>query len=457
MKANLPGPLARQLGCLCMVLYWIAACSTYKSDLPSPMQKSEDIIVFQNVNLVPMTEEKIIENQTVIVKGRRILEVGSSNEVVIPEKSHIIDGTGCYLMPGLADLHAHIRVKSTRPLKLYLANGVTAIRNMDATEGPLGGAFILDWRSEIEAEQRIGPMIYTTGPIIRGYEVQPWRYISKHAKKGYDCIKIYENFSERGYRNAMRAAKKLNLYTVGHIPFSVGLDGVISENMNEIAHIFVLVQELVDFDRDKNLSPQAWWPYIADEFVKMNSNSLDFNNDDFRRSLRERTKILVDKLRETEIIVCTTLVMIEAATSEGKGYANQIFRGRKELATFFRDLCRDLFIELTQAGIPMVLGTDAGRLSGVIHGSSLHDEMRIVTDCGFSPYQAIAACTKNAGKVAEEMTGKNDFGTIEVGKRADFILVNHNPLENVSNIQDNRGVMAAGRWFEKSELQKFIE
>ncbi|MCP4124963.1 MAG: amidohydrolase family protein [Bacteroidetes bacterium] len=149
--------------------------------------------------------------------------------------------------------------------------------------------------------------------------------------------------------------------------------------------------------------------------------------------------------------------MIEAATSEGKGYANQIFRGRKELATFFRDLCRDLFIELTQAGIPMVLGTDAGRLSGVIHGSSLHDEMRIVTDCGFSPYQAIAACTMNAGKVAEAMTGKNDFGTIEVGKRADFILVNHNPLENVSNIQDNRGVMAAGRWFEKSELQKFID
>lgn len=226
--------------------------------------------------------------------------------------------------------------------------------------------------------------------------------------------------------------------------------------MNEITHIFVLVQELVDFDRDKNLSPRAWWPYLADAFVKMNSNSLDFSNDGFRRRLRERTKILVDKLRETEIIVCTTLVMIETATSEGKGYAGQIFKGGKELATFFRILCRDLFSVLAQAGIPMVLGTDAGRLSGLIHGTSLHDELRIVTECGFSPYQAIAACTKNAAKVAEAMTGTRDFGTIEVGKRADFILVKQNPLEDVSNILDNRGVMAAGRWFEKSELQKMI-
>lgn len=443
---------------LASMVLLMAGCSVPKkqTSTPTSAQNKDQVTAFVNVNLIPMTEEKIIKNQTVIVKGKKIWQIGSANVVELPEKAHIIDGTGCYLMPGLVDMHAHIRVKSTLPLKLYIANGVTAIRNMDATENVLGGAFILDWRNEIEGGKRIGPKIYTTGPIIRGYEVQPWRYISKHAKKGYDGIKIYEYFSEQDYRRAISVAKELKLYTVGHIPFSVGLNGVISEDMNEIAHIFVLVQELVDFDRDKNLSPHGWWPYIADAFVKMNSNSLDFNKANFQQSLRERTKILVDKLRETKIIVCTTLVMIEAATSEGKGYANQIFRGRKELATFFRTLCRDLFIELSQAGIPMVLGTDAGRLSGVVHGSSLHDEMRIVTDLGFSPYQAIAACTKNAANVAEAMTGKNDFGTIEIGKRADFILVNQNPLEDVSNIQDNRGVMAAGRWYSKSTLEDMI-
>lgn len=443
---------------LASMVLLMSGCSVPKkqTSTPTSAQNKDRVTAFVNVNLIPMTEEKIIKNQTVIVKGKKIWQIGSANVVELPEKAHIIDGTGCYLMPGLVDMHAHIRVKSTLPLKLYIANGVTAIRNMDATENVLGGAFILDWRNEIEGGKRIGPKIYTTGPIIRGYEVQPWRYITKHAKKGYDGIKIYEYFSEQDYRRAIGLAKELKLYTVGHIPFSVGLNGVISEDMNEIAHIFVLVQELVDFDRDKNLTPHGWWPYIADAFVKMNSNSLDFNNANFQQSLRERTKILVNKLRETKITVCTTLVMIEAATSEGKGYANQIFRGRKELATFFRTLCRDLFIELSQAGIPMVLGTDAGRLSGVVHGSSLHDEMRIVTDLGFSPYQAIAACTKNAANVAEAMTGKNDFGTIEIGKSADFILVNQNPLEDVSNIQDNRGVMAAGRWYSKSTLEDMI-
>lgn len=443
---------------LASMVLLMAGCSVPKkqTSTPTSAQNKDQVTAFVNVSLIPMTEEKIIKNQTVIVKGKKIWRIGSANVVQLPEKVHIIDGTGCYLMPGLVDMHAHIRVKSTLPLKLYIANGVTAIRNMDATENALGRAFILDWRNEIEGGKRIGPKIYTTGPIIRGYEVQPWRYISKHAKKGYDGIKIYEYFSEQDYRRAISVAKELKLYTVGHIPFSVGLNGVISEDMNEIAHIFVLVQELVDFDRCKNLSSHDWWPYIADAFVKMNSNSLDFNKANFQQSLRERTKILVDKLRETKIIVCTTLVMIEAATSEGKGYANQIFRGRKELATFFRTLCRDLFIELSQAGITMVLGTDAGRLSGVVHGSSLHDEMRIVTDLGFSPYQAIAACTKNAANVAEAMTGKNDIGTIEIGKRADFILVNQNPLEDVSNIQDNRGVMAAGRWYSKSTLEDMI-
>ena len=117
-------------------LFFITSCSKYKGDLPSPTPKSEDLIVFQNVNLIPMTDEKIIKNQTVLVKGSRIIAIGPSNTIAVPENSQRIDGTGAYLMPGLADMHMHTTDNwddwssdwPVSPFDLYLANGVTTIR-----------------------------------------------------------------------------------------------------------------------------------------------------------------------------------------------------------------------------------------------------------------------------------------------------------------------------------------
>ena len=91
------------------------------------------VTAFKNVNLVPMTDENIVKDQTVLIKGTRILEIGPSNGVNIPENAIVIDGAGAYLVPGLADMHMHTRVDwlsdyPVSPLNLYLANGVTTIR-----------------------------------------------------------------------------------------------------------------------------------------------------------------------------------------------------------------------------------------------------------------------------------------------------------------------------------------
>jgi imidazolonepropionase-like amidohydrolase len=111
---------------------------------------------------------------------------------------------------------------------------------------------------------------------------------------------------------------------------------------------------------------------------------------------------------------------------------------------------------LHEAGVPLVLGTDSGILA-IVPGYSIHDELRILSENGFSPYEAIAAGTVHAAAVVDHMTGNGDFGTIEVGNRADLILVKDNPLLDISTIQDPLGVMARGRWYSSQEISGLLE
>ena len=118
---------------------------------------------------------------------------------------------------------------------------------------------------------------------------------------------------------------------------------------------------------------------------------------------------------------------------------------------------RILAKELKRAGITLVFGTDSGTGGmGIVPGFSIHDELRILTEVGFTPYEAIKTGTVNAAKVVEKMTGRGDFGTIESGKRADLILVRGDPLKNLANIREPMGVMTAGRWYPERKLKEMI-
>jgi imidazolonepropionase-like amidohydrolase len=438
----------------------------------------EEWVAFQDINLVPMTGEKIVANQTVLVKGDRIYRIGKSSEIQIPQKAKVVEGNGAYLMPGLADMHVHLTGAWPLPqLDLYLANGVTTVRDLD------GRDFMLQWQNEINAGKRSGPTIYVSGPINWGYENNAPELVSKQ-KSGYDCVKLYSYFSKKDFRQALKQARTQSLYTIGHIPFAAGLDEVIAGGMDEIAHVEELAWELVDIDRHKALQGKEWFQYLKQVFYQQYKPYFHLGFQEFQKQHLERISKTVQKLKGTTIRVNTTLYLDEVIVQKlsepekflklptnaylprkyihsflkGKEKHQLLFKGGEDLAPLKYALDKSLLIQLHKAGIPMTLGTDAGTgAMGIVPGFSAHEELRVLTENGFSPYEAILTATVNASRVVTAMTGKDDFGTIEIGKRADFILLENNPLDDVVNLKNRLGVMAAGRWFDKNEIQKMID
>lgn len=461
-----------------------------KGSNPIIIEPDDQIVGFVNVNLITMTDDKVENNQTVLVEGSLITVIGPSGEITIPDDGTCVDGTDAYLMPGLADMHMHTREDwlDTRwpvcPLYLYLANGVTTIRDF----GPSGSnlTYSLDWRDHIDAGTMIGPKLYTSGMNVRydtGITLSPQEIVAWNFAQGFDFLKVYSYVSYADFQEAMATALQLGMYTAGHIPYPVGLDRVIAEGYNEIAHVEELDWEFVEFNRDTVMAWGDWLPYLIGCIFQQNDIAAGFNFGDFQEKYGDRLAEVVSLLYSNNIPVCTTMIIDDliveklfapgtflsrpeimympqdyiSAFNSGQEKHQVQFRGIEDLAPFKYDFDKFLFNELHQAGVLLLLSTDSGTGGmGIVPGFSIHDELRILVDNGFTPYEAIAAGTVRASKVVEAMTGSDDFGTIETGKKADFILIQGNPLEDVANIKNIIGVMASGRWYSRETLNAMI-
>jgi imidazolonepropionase-like amidohydrolase len=425
-----------------------------------------ELIAFANVNVVAMDSERVSPGQTVIVHGERIVWIGPAAETPLPEGATVVEGQGRYLLPGLADMHVH--VLSEEDFLLYVANGVTVVRDMN------GRPAHLRWREEIASGELLGPTLYVAGPIIDGDPpVYPGGTLSvgtaqeasevvqAQKEAGYDFIKIYSLLSKKVYDAIVSEAGEQELPVVGHVPVYVGLEHALQVGQYSLEHLFGYVDVL-----ESATSPlQGEWSY------RRLYGAIEIDE----AGIPE----IAQATRAAGVWNCPTLVALDrwmpadeaqalleqphmryvsphvlARWSGMRGFVNTWLADSDAAARRHGRQVRRLIVKgLRDAGAGLLLCTDAGPFY-VEPGFSIHVELQNLVEAGLTPYEAIRAGTRDA---AEFLGASDEFGTVAVGKRADLILVEDNPLENVGNLQYRVGVMIRGRWLPEATLQQMLE
>lgn len=434
-------------------------------------------IAFVHVNVVPMDRERVLVDQTVLVRGGQIQEIGPTAKVELPDRAVVIEGQGKYLMPGLADMHVHL-IGEEDQLALFVANGVTTVRNM------FGSPEHLEWRERTKNGSLFGPTIYTTGPITDG-DPPYWpgsavvttveeaeKEVLAQKAAGYDGIKVFDNLQPDVYESILATAAKHDFPVYGHVPVRVGMERALGMGQKSFEHMNDFLYALMPSDDPVRVGLLE----AAEDKSKVTLQTVLIQP--FKSADANRIPQLVAKFVESRAWLCPTLQLLENMSSTatefqairkepGMRYAapenrNDWDRVETGLTSKQGDpaVLKDAYklalrsiAAMHDAGARLVAGTDTPN-PFLVPGCSLHQELRQLVDAGLTPYDALKAATHDA---AEFVDALDDWGTVAVGRRADLILVTGDPLEDVAHAANLTGVMLRGRWHPQAELQEKLD
>jgi imidazolonepropionase-like amidohydrolase len=436
-----------------------------------------DATAFVGVNVIPMDKERVVRNQTVIVRGGVIAEIGDAKKVKIPKGSRRIDGAGKFLIPGLADMHVHLFSDDDFPdalagdeFKIMLANGVTTIRLMNGTPEQL----VL--REKSAKGEILAPTIYAASPQFIGKkssnayvvtnEGEARESVRRARRDGYDFLKMTTNLKPEVYEAIVDEAGKQGIRVVGHADSrSIGLRRALKAGQ-QIEHLDSYLEALLPESMIAKgsvsdvyiYSPKSWEsldhidesriPEVAMATVKSNPFStptLTLFKYTFGIG---RTEEAIKAQADIRFYPQKTIDFWLGVNRRYWGSAASAERRARYVA-----VRNKITKAIYDAGGKIMAGSDTPEWLQ-LYGFTLHRELKTLNEAGLSNYAVLESATRNP---AEFFGTLKTTGTIEKGKRADLVLLEANPLDNISNTERRAGVMLKGTYYTQVEMNRWLD
>ena len=430
-------------------------------------QSATGVIAFRNVNVLPMDAARVLRDQTVIVENARITRIGAAASVSAPANATVIDGRGKYLMPGLTDMHIHLVGGTGAPgdnvaqeLALLVANGVTTARSL---AGNAANAIAI--REKVKSGELVGPRLFVAGGSLNKNTTPTAQSVreavEKQAAAGFDFLKTHGVGSEV-YDTMVATAKRLNMRLVGHVIPDYGLDRAIAAKQ-QVEHMDGYMALLAP--KDVRTSFPGGQFFFGPELDAIQASEMPK---------------LAQRLKQEGIWTSPTVVLFEMAAS-GSGadaylqwpelqyasaqakqaYTNQVNGNAQnpppaDRATKYVELRRAMVRALRDTKAPLMSGSDSPQFF-LMPGFALHRELEALAAAGLTNFEVLSATTTGPVAYLQHVGIPADWGTVAVGKVADLILLNANPLDDVRNTRQLAGVMLAGKWLDSAAVKGLLD
>jgi len=430
-------------------------------------------LVFTHVTIADVASGALEKDMYVIVTGDRIEQVGTKHHVKIPKDGKIIDATGKFMIPGLWDMHVHSffddRGKAGRDvtLPLFIANGVTGVRDMGSDLEP-----VLAARKEIEEHRLLGPRMIISGPMLDGPKStyksaiaiatpeDGRRAVDMLKSRGVDFIKIQSYVPREAYFAIVEECKKQSMTFVGHVPDSIRGSEAVNAGQKSLEHLIGIFEASSTVEDDLLTGPKSPGRFLDTYDASKEAAIIQLlaKNHTWQCPTLywERGQWLVDVIdpnKDPDVKYAPVSWRETAWPRATKSIIKDMDTDPLPVREKFVQHELDMVKKLDQAGVPFLAGTDCPAGVDVIPGFSLHLELERFIAAGFTPLQTLQTATINAAKFLDKVS---DFGTVEKGKIADLVVLDANPLEDIRNTQKITAVVANGRYFSRAQLDRIL-